>query len=75
MSRRWVVSKFGNVSRPTEEAALSRVAALAKKLACTEYALISAFAYLRGTGEIATPGRLRRLVIEFEEAVDAGLQS
>ena len=61
------MSKFGNVSRPTEDAALSRVQALAKKLACSEYALISAFAYLRDAGEIATPGRLRRLVIEMED--------
>ena len=69
------MSKFGNVSRPTENAALARISALAKKLACTEYALISAFCYLRDTGEVATPGRLRRLVIEFEETVDATLQS
>ncbi len=69
------MSKFGNVARPTENAALARISALAKKLACTEHALICAFAYLREFGLIPTPGRLRRLVIEFEETVDASLQS
>ena len=61
------MAKFGNVSRPTEDAALGRVQALAKKLACSEYALVSAFAYCRDTKQVATPGRLRRLVIEMED--------